>query len=101
MKIGGLIYLHDISSSIGTTTKEQFKIFHALCKNFAAKAVILGTTRGESLKKEIIEKREKQLREERVWEEMFKDGARMAHFQNTSESAWKMAKIAAISIRVP
>lgn len=90
MKIGGIIYLHDISSPIQTTARKQFEIFHALCGSSAAKAVILGTTKGEGLTNGVVEKREDKLKAERVWAEMLKGGMRMARFQNTSESAWKM-----------
>jgi hypothetical protein len=90
MKIGGIIYLHDISSPMQSTARKQFEIFHALCGNSAAKAVILGTTKGKGLENGVVDEREKKLKAEPVLEEMLKGGMQMARFQNTSESAWKM-----------
>ena len=84
MKISGIIYLHDISLPIVATTRSHLENFHV---NSAARAVILGTTMGEGLQWEGIGEREQQLAR------IFKGGARMASFQNTSDSAWKMVNM--------
>ena len=90
MKLGGVIYLHDMSQPrmLGTTRK-NFEMFEVLCGSGAAKSIVLGMTKSEDLLPDVRKKREEQLRS-KFWSEMLKRGARMEHVDNTSESAWKI-----------
>jgi len=90
MKIGGVIYLHDISQTrmLGTTRK-NFDMFRKLCGDGAAASVILGTTKWEEVQKGVGERRETQLIET-YWKDMTAQGSRVQRFENTSDSAWKI-----------
>jgi GTP-binding protein EngB required for normal cell division len=92
MKLGGVIYLHDISQPrmLGTT-RRNFEMFQVLCGNSAAKAMILGTTKWAAVQSDVAEKREKQLCD-KFWGNVMMLGARTQRFENTSGSAWDMVK---------
>lgn len=90
MKLGGVIYLHDMSQPrmLGTTRK-NFEMFEVLCGTDAAKAVVLGMTKSEGLPSDVRKKREQQLHA-KFWTEMLSGGAHMERFKKTNESAWKL-----------
>jgi hypothetical protein len=107
MKLGGVIYLHDISQTrmLGTTRK-NFDMFRKLCGDGAAASVILGTTKWAEVHQGVAERREKQLIET-YWRDMTGQGSRVRRFLDTSESAWTivycildaLAKIEALKIQ--
>jgi len=90
MKLGGVIYLHEITQTrmLGTSRK-NFSMFQQLCGKKAHAVVILGTTKWAEVKPNIGEEREKQLREN-YWKDMLSQGSNMARVQNTKESAWAL-----------
>ena len=90
MKLGGVIYLHDMSQPrmLGTTRK-NFEMFEVLCGTNAAKAIVLGMTKSEELPLGVRKKRKEQLRE-KFWNEMITRGAHMEHFEKTTASAWRI-----------
>ena len=90
MKLGGVIYLYDMSQPrMLSTTRKNFEIFEVLCGTNAAKAIVLGMTKSEELPLDVRKKREEQLREN-FWNEMIMLGARMECFEKTTASAWRI-----------
>ena len=90
MKLGGVIYLHDISQTrmLGTTRK-NFDVFLKLCGEEAEASIILGTTKWTNVLPEIGAQHEKQL-VEKYWNEIISRGSRVFRFQNSEASAWEM-----------
>ena len=93
MKLGGVIYLHDMSQPrMSAMTQKNFEVFEALCGTGAAKSIVLGMTKYQELETDTCERRERQLRT-RFWSEMLRRGAEMVLAGNTSESAWKILSL--------
>ena len=90
MKLGGVIYLHDISLSrmLGTTRK-NLEVFQKLCGDDAFRSVILGTTKWGDVFKEDGDKRTQQLRDN-YWRDMVDQGSKVFKFEDSSKSAWTM-----------
>jgi hypothetical protein len=93
MKLGGLIYLHDISQTrmLGTTRK-NFDMFRKLCGEKADKSVVLGTTKWSDVMPEVGSRREAELKD-RYWKDMIDAGTWVKQFDGTSSSAWKIVNI--------
>lgn len=90
MKLGGVIYLHDISLSrmLGTTRK-NLEVFQKLCGDDAFRSVILGTTKWGDVFKEDGDRRTQQLCDN-YWREMLDHGSKVFRFEDSSKSAWAM-----------
>ena len=90
MKLGGVIYLHDISLTrmLGTTRK-NLEVFQKLCGDDAFQSVILGTTKWGDVFKEDGDMRTEQLRDN-YWREMLEHGSKVFKFEDSSKSAWTM-----------
>ena len=86
MKLGGVIYLYDMSQP---RLLKNLEMFQVLCGTNAAKAIVLGMTKSEELPRDVRKKREGQLREN-FWSEMIMLGTRMERFEKTTVSAWKI-----------
>lgn len=88
MKLGGVIYLHDISLTrmLGTTRK-NLEVFQKLCGDDAFRSVILGTTKWNDVFKEDGDMRIQQLREN-YWRDMLDHGSKVFKFEDSSKSAW-------------
>jgi hypothetical protein len=93
MRLGGLVYLHDISQArmLGTTRK-NFDMFRKLCGEHADKSVILGTTKWREVLPAVGERREGELKS-KYWAEMISAGSKTMRFDGTSESAWDIINI--------
>jgi hypothetical protein len=94
MKLGGVIYLHDISQTRldQSTTRKNFDLFRKLCGEKAYKSVILGTTKWAEVLPEVGKRREEELKS-RYWNEMIAAGSVVQRFEGTSDSAWKIVNI--------
>jgi len=92
MKLGGVIYLHDISQArmLGTT-RRNFDMFQVLCGDSAAKSMILCTTKWTEVPSDVERRREDQLHQ-KFWGKLTKLGARPVRFSNDSDSAWNMVQ---------
>ena len=90
MKLGGVIYLHDISLSrmLGATRK-NLEVFQKLCGDDAFRSVILGTTKWGDVFKEEGDMRTEQLRDN-YWRDMVDQGSKVFKFEDSSKSAWTM-----------
>jgi hypothetical protein len=90
MKLGGVVYLHDISQArmLGTTRK-NFDMFGKLCGEGAAASIILGTTRWGEVQPDVGKRREDQL-SSAYWKDMIAEGSRVQRFEGTHESAWEI-----------
>jgi hypothetical protein len=88
MKLGGVVYLHDISQArmLGTTRK-NFDMFRKLCGEDAAASIILGTTKWGEVQPDVGNRREDQL-SSAYWKDMIAEGSRVQRFEDTHESAW-------------
>ena len=90
MKLGGVIYLHDVSLTrmLGTTRK-NLEVFQKLCGDDAFRSVILGTTKWGDVFKEDGDMRSQQLCEN-YWRDMLDHGSKVFKFEDSSKSAWAM-----------
>ena len=90
MKLGGVIYLYDISLSrmLGTTRK-NLEMFQKLCGDDAFGSVILGTTKWGDIFKEDGDTGTQQLRDN-YWRDMLHHGSQVFKFEDSSRSAWTM-----------
>jgi len=90
MKLGGVIYLNDISQNrnmmLGLDRK-NFDIFRELCGEKAQTAIVLGTTKWANVKPEVGEQREEELTA------VYGKELKVHRFQNSQESAWEMVNI--------
>ncbi|KAF8998787.1 P-loop containing nucleoside triphosphate hydrolase protein, partial [Cyathus striatus] len=89
-KIGGVIYLHDISDcSMDATTTRNLEIFQRLCGLDSFHSFILGTTKWDSVKPSVGGLREEELLKN-YWNNMINSGSSVYRFKNTGPSAWNM-----------
>jgi hypothetical protein len=93
MKLGGIIYLHDISQTrmLGTTLK-NFDMFRKLCGEKADRTIILGTTKWSEVRPTVGTQREEELKT-RYWDKMIATGSRAERFDGTGQSAWKIVNM--------
>ena len=90
-KLGGLIYLHDISlPRMKGTALRNLEVFKKLCGDRALRSVVLGTTKWTELESRSVgEDRLKKLRDN-YWLEMIERGSFVHDFDDTQQSAWKV-----------
>jgi hypothetical protein len=90
MKLGGVIYLHDISQTrmLGAT-RTNLAVFHKLCGEGADASIILGTTKWRDTTPEMGARREKQLIET-YWQDHIARGSRVCRFEDSQASAWNI-----------
>ncbi|KAF8959518.1 P-loop containing nucleoside triphosphate hydrolase protein [Flammula alnicola] len=94
MKLGGVIYLHEITQvrMLGTT-RRNIDVFMKLCGHNSLKSVILGTTKwDQGVTLAVGQQREKQL-EDNYWKEMLNAGAQKFRIRNDKESAWNIINV--------
>ncbi|KAF8183996.1 P-loop containing nucleoside triphosphate hydrolase protein, partial [Pholiota molesta] len=88
MKLGGVIYLHDITQTrmLGTT-RRNLNMFRKLVGDNALKCVVLGTTKWKLVESAVGAKRQEQLETE-FWKDMIKAGSQVfsVHDQDAPES---------------
>lgn len=77
MKLGGVIYLHDITQTrmLGTT-RRNLDMFQKLVGKEALKSIVLATTKWGLVDSEVGTERQKQL-EEQLWKHMVDAGSRV------------------------
>jgi len=90
MKLGGVVYLHDISQTrmLGAT-RTNLAVFHKLCGERADASIILGTTKWKDVSLEMGARREKQLIET-YWQDHIARGSRVYRFEDSQSSAWNI-----------
>ncbi|KAF8968501.1 P-loop containing nucleoside triphosphate hydrolase protein [Flammula alnicola] len=89
MKLGGVIYLRDITDKRrpGTTLK-AINVFINLCYGHDnQKSVVLATTKWQTIDTAVGQRREEKL-DTHWWKEMLNAGAQKFRFHNDKESAW-------------
>ncbi|KAG6896221.1 hypothetical protein C0992_009645 [Termitomyces sp. T32_za158] len=92
MKVGGIIYLQEITQARVTgTVRRNFDMFEKLCGPNAATHIILTTTKWSDVKPEVGAQREIQLRDQ-FWTDMLRDGSKMRQFHGTQNSAKEIIK---------
>ena len=90
MKLGGVIYLQDISlSRMLGTMRTNIEAFQKLCGDNAFRSVILCTTGWSDVFKEDGDMRTQQLRDN-YWRDMLDHGSNIFKFEDSSKSAWTM-----------
>ena len=88
-KLGGVIYLHDISSARFTgTANRNLQMFRSMCGEDDLDNIVLGTTKW-ALEVPHSELRHTQLVAE-YWKPLLDKGASAFRLGNTAESAWKL-----------
>jgi len=86
-KLGGVIYLQDISAPRFTgTAKRNLQMFRSMCGDDVLDHVVLGTTKW-ALNVPDSEHRHGQLESE-YWKPLIESGANVRRFDNTYKSAW-------------
>jgi hypothetical protein len=87
MKLGGIIYLYDISKRrMDGTTLKNIEMFRELCGDDALNAVFLLTTGWGGVDVKVGTKREKQLSSD-FWKPMLDQGSTIYRFDNTPTGA--------------
>jgi hypothetical protein len=102
-KLGGLIYLHDISlPRMKGTSLRNLEVFKKLCGDRALRSVVLGTTKWTELESHSVgEQRLTELRD-KYWLEMIERGSIVHNFDNTQQSAWDMVdSVLAYDVIIP
>jgi len=85
--LGGVIYLHDISSDrFSGTARRNLEMFHNLCGDAAMNKVILGTTKWKRKTEEINYSHEDELKKVH-WKPLIKKGSTVCRFLDSHESA--------------
>ncbi|KAF8959510.1 P-loop containing nucleoside triphosphate hydrolase protein [Flammula alnicola] len=90
MKLGGVIYLHDISQSrILDTTCKKLYMFQKLVRKDALRSIVLGTTKWSLVDKDTASKREQELKAS-YWSEMINAGSPVFRVDEGRKSAWEI-----------
>ena len=89
MKLGGVIYFHDISLSrmLSTPCKLNPEEFQKLCGDDPVRSVVLGTTKWGNVAKDVGDMRTQQLCDY-YWRDMLNQGSKVLKFEDSSKSAW-------------
>ena len=87
MNLAGIVYLHDICQArITGTASKNLDIFKKLCGEDALGNVVLGTTKWTTIRQEIGQQREQQLRDT-FWKDMIERGSVVKRVGDDSSSA--------------
>ncbi|KAF4615066.1 hypothetical protein D9613_003470 [Agrocybe pediades] len=90
--LGGVIYLHDISSDrFSGTARRNLEMFNHMCGNTALKKVIIGTTKWGRTPRDIGKKHEEELKKVH-WLPMLEKGAKTKRFDDNHDSALSFIK---------
>ena len=88
MKLGGVIYLHDITQArMVRSTRNNFSVFNKLCGKDAFTSIVLGTTRWSDISLTEAQNHLEAL-SQTVWKDMIKRGSIVQQVDNTMVSAW-------------
>jgi len=90
MKLGGIVYLHDISRPrmLGSD-RQNLEVFQDLCGSKALSSVVIGITKSDEISKELSEKRQNEL-SSGYWKGMIDAGATVRELGNNTPSAKNM-----------
>jgi len=92
MKLGGMVYLHDISQTrMPGATRKNSDMTDRLCGQGAEACIILGTTKWGVLS-EVGERRAEQL-SGTYCKDMIAGGSEVYKFENTPTSAWRLVDV--------
>lgn len=95
MRLAGVVYLHDITSSRMTGTNQvSLKLLQALCGDAALRSVVLCTTKWPEINRDQEERRERQLIG-KYWEQLIACGSTVHRFDNSQKSAWGVVDLIA------
>jgi hypothetical protein len=92
MKLGGVIFLHDISQNRCVTldpTRMNFDVLRTLCGERAEAALIIGTTKWRDVPPEVGKRREEELTIA-YRKQLIIGGSKIHRFEDSGESAWRM-----------
>ena len=90
IKLAGLIYLHRITDNgMARSPHRNLYMFEDLCRDQAAKKVVLVTTMWDKVQQDTGACREKELFENH-WKTMITYGASTARFSNSADLAWRI-----------
>jgi len=95
MKLGGVIYLHDISQTrMLATTRKNFDMFRKLCGEDARAqgSIVLGTTKWGEVPLDVGKWRAEKL-SGTYWKDMIAGGSKVYKFENTRTSAWGLVDV--------
>lgn len=99
MKLGGIIYLYDISQTRLQTPRKAFSKFKKLAVESGVKNSILATTKWNDIQPSASEEREKEL--DAYWKEMPSQESKSFRFENTRDSAWAIVDVILGKFMVP
>ncbi|KAF8891115.1 P-loop containing nucleoside triphosphate hydrolase protein [Gymnopilus junonius] len=87
--IGGVIYLHDVTSDrMPPVSEHHLEMLQDICGPHAFKNIVLGTTKWNQIAGNVGSVHEKQL-EAVHWEPFRRQGSQMHRFEDNQASAWK------------
>ena len=87
MKLGGIIYLYNISQPVMLRSDHQnLAVFQDLCGHKALSSVIIGITKSGDIPQEVSEKRRDEI-SSKYWKNMIKAGASVYSLGNDTTSA--------------
>jgi len=93
MKLGGVVYLHDISRDrFSGTARRNLEMFHRLCGDDALRNVVLGTTKWSRVSDDEGMGREDELQAIH-WKTMIDGGSTVRRFSSTTDSARKIVSV--------
>ena len=100
MKLGGIIYLHNISQPrmLGSD-RQNLEVFQDLCGNKVLSSVIIGITKSGDIPQEVSEKRCNEL-SSTYWKEMIEAGATVYPLGNDTTSAQRLLTIILQNIKL-
>lgn len=100
MKLGGIIYLHNISQPrmLGSD-RQNLEVFQDLCGDKVLSSVIIGITKSGDIPQEVSEKRCNEL-SSTYWKEMIEAGATVYPLENNTTSAQSLLAIILQNIKL-
>lgn len=100
MKLGGVVYFHEISQTrmLGAT-KMHVDLFHKLCGEQALPGVVLMTTKWSHIVEVVGVRREKVNLVDGLWKDMVAAGSTVRQFEDTQESACDIINVILDKVR--
>jgi hypothetical protein len=87
MKLGGVLYLHDVTAPRLTgSARNNLEMFSLMCGNAAMSKTVLVTTKCDLVSSETLKRREADIKSV-CWNDMIYSGAQVLRFHGDSESA--------------
>ncbi|KAG0694749.1 P-loop containing nucleoside triphosphate hydrolase protein [Suillus ampliporus] len=93
VKLAGVIYLQEITQKrMRGATHKNHVMFTKLCGHLASQNVVLATTKWGQILEETGLRHEEELKS-KFWKGMIDHGSKVARFQDTYESAWRIVDL--------